>query len=276
MAESDQALPDQAGSEEQLGGIMSLREHLDELRKRLTIAVLAVLLASFVVWPFKDWVFHFVQLPLPRGAVLQQIAVTETLFTFVKLSFIVGFGLASPIVVYQVLAFVAPGLYPQERRWIFLSIPAVALAFMAGVSFAWFIVLRFTVGFLAGFAPATIATEFTVDGWVSFVLRILLAVGLAFETPFVIFALAKIGLVTADSLARQRRYAVVAIAVISAVITPTPDPFTQASVGIPLYALYEVGVVLARVAVPADRPDDETEPEPEPDPEDEGSVPTTA
>ena len=122
--------------------------------------------------------------------------------------------------------------------------------------------------------PATISTEFTVDGWVSFVLRILLAVGLAFETPFIIFALAKIGIVTADSLARQRRYAIVAIAIISAIITPTPDPFTQASVGIPLYALYEVGVVLARVAAPADRPADETEPEP--DPEDDGSVPTTA
>lgn len=274
MAEADQALSDQTQPEEPLGGVMTLREHLDELRKRLTIAVLAVILASFVVWPFKDWVFHFVQLPLPRGAILQQIAVTETLFTFVKISFIAGFGLASPIVVYQVLSFVAPGLYPQERRWLFMSIPAIALAFFAGVSFAWFVVLRFTVGFLAGFAPATISTEFTVDGWVSFVLRILLAVGLAFETPFVIFALAKIGLVTADSLARQRRYAIVAIAIISAIITPTPDPFTQASVGIPLYALYEVGVVLARVAVPADRPGDETDPEP--DPEDEGSVPTTA
>ncbi|MCY3896401.1 MAG: twin-arginine translocase subunit TatC [Chloroflexi bacterium] len=274
MAEADQALTDPTQPEEQLGGIMTLREHLDELRKRLTVAVLAVILASFVVWPFKDWVFQFVQLPLPRGAILQQIAVTETLFTFVKISFIVGFGLASPIVVYQVLAFVAPGLYPQERRWLYMSIPAITLAFFAGVSFAWFVVLRFTVGFLAGFAPATISTEFTVDGWVSFVLRILLAVGLAFETPFIIFALAKIGLVTADSLASQRRYAIVAIAVISAIITPTPDPFTQASVGIPLYALYEVGVVLARVAAPADRPDDDTEPEP--DPEDEGSVPTTA
>ena len=274
MAEADQALPDPTQPEEQLGGIMTLREHLDELRKRLTVAVLAVILASFVVWPFKDWVFQFVQLPLPRGAILQQIAVTETLFTFVKISFIVGFGLASPIVVYQVLAFVAPGLYPQERRWLYMSIPAITLAFFAGVSFAWFVVLRFTVGFLAGFAPATISTEFTVDGWVSFVLRILLAVGLAFETPFIIFALAKIGLVTADSLASQRRYAIVAIAVISAIITPTPDPFTQASVGIPLYALYEVGVVLARVAAPADRPDDDTEPEP--DPEDDGSVPTTA
>lgn len=274
MAEADQALTDPTQPQEELGGVMSLREHLDELRKRLTVAILAIILASFVVWPFKDFVFHFVQLPLPRGAVLQQIAVTETLFTFVKISFIVGFGLASPIVAYEVLAFVAPGLYPHERRWLFMSIPAIALAFLAGVAFAWFIVLRFTVGFLAGFAPATISTEFTVDGWVSFVLRILLAVGLAFETPFIIFALAKIGIVTADSLAQQRRYAIVAIAVISAIITPTPDPFTQASVGIPLYALYEVGVVLARVAAPADRPDDETEPEP--DPEDDGSVPTTA
>ncbi len=272
MSDVDQALPD-AASQEGLGGVMTLREHLDELRKRLTIAVLAVIVCSFVVWPFKDWVFQFVQLPLPRGAILQQIAVTETLFTFIKISFIVGIGLASPIVVYQVLAYVAPGLYGHEKRWLYLSIPVIAAAFLAGAAFAWFVVLRFTVGFLAGFAPASISTEFTVDGWVTFVLRILLAVGLAFETPFVIFALAKIGLVSADTLARQRRYAIVAIAIVSAVITPTPDPFTQASVGIPLYALYEVGVVLARVAVPADRPDPDEEPPDEDTPAD--TQPTT-
>ena len=234
---------------------MSLREHLEELRKRVTIAVLAVIVASFAVWPFKDWVFRFLQGPLPRGATLQQIAVTETLFTFIKLSLIVGLGIASPIVIYQILAFVAPGLHANERRWLYLSIPAISLAFMAGASFAWFVVLRFTVGFLASFAPRSIATEFSVDGWTTFVLRILLAVGLAFETPFIIFSLAKIGLVKASTLSRHRRYAIVAIAIIAAIITPTPDPFTQLSVGIPLYALFEIGVVLARVAAPEDEED---------------------
>lgn len=256
MAEADRGFSNAADSQESIGGVMTLREHLEELKKRVTIAVLAVIVASFVVWPFKDWVFWVVQQPLPRGAVLQQIAVTETLFVFIKISFIVGFGLASPIVIYQVLSFVSPGLYKNERRWLFMSIPAIALAFLAGAAFAWFIVLRFTVGFLAGFAPASIATEFTVDSWVTFVLRILLAVGLAFETPYVIFALAKIGVVTGDQLARQRRYAIVAIAIVSAIITPTPDPFTQASVGIPLYALYEIGIVLARVAAPGDQRSD--------------------
>lgn len=238
-------------------GVMSLREHLQELRKCLTIAVLAVVVASIAVWPFKDAVFQFVQVPLPRGAVLQQIAVTETLFTFMKISLLVGFGIASPIVVYQILAFVAPGLYPNERKWLYMSIPAVAVAFVGGALFAWFVVLRFTVGFLASFAPRSIATEFTVDGWVTFVLRILLAVGLSFETPFVIFMLAKIGLVKASTLGRMRRYAIVVIAIVAAIITPTPDPFTQLSVGIPLYALYEIGVVLARVAVPEEEADDQ-------------------
>ena len=259
MTEADQSIPNAIEPEDPLGGSMTLREHLDELRRRLTIAVIAVLVASFVVWPFRDFVFWLVQQPLPRGAALQQIAPTETLFVFIKISFIGGFGIASPIVLYQVLSFVAPGLYPQERRWLYLSIPAIAIAFAIGSAFAWFVVLRFTVGFLAGFAPASIATEFTVDGWVTFVLRILLAVGLAFETPYVIFALAKIGVVSADTLAKQRRYAIVAIAIISAIITPTPDPFTQASVGIPIYALYEIGIVLARVAAPSDASQDDSE-----------------
>lgn len=231
-------------------GVMSLREHLTELRFRLTIAVLAVFVASFAIWPFKDAVFSFLQTPLPRGATLQQISVTESLFTFIKISFIFGFGIASPIVVYQVLAFVAPGLYPNERKWLYLSIPCVLGAFLMGSAFAWFVVLRFTVGFLASFAPATIATQLSVDGWVDFVLRILLAVGLAFETPFIVFMLAKLGLVKARTLGKWRRYAIVVIVIAAAVITPTPDPFTQLSVAIPMYALYEIGVVLARVAAP--------------------------
>ncbi len=239
-------------SQEDLGGVMTLREHLQELRTRLTIAVLAVIVASLIVWPFKDFVFEVVQYPLPRGAILQQISPTETLFTFFMISIIAGLGIASPIVLYQVLAYVAPGLYEHEKRWLYLSIPAIAVAFLIGAAFAWFVVLRFTVGFLAGFAPRSIATEFTVATWVTFVLRILLAVGIAFETPFFIFALAKIGVVKASTLGKYRRYAIVAIVILAAVITPTPDPFTQLSVAVPVYALYEIGVVLARVAAPED------------------------
>lgn len=242
--------------EDETGGVMSLREHLQELRSRLTIAVLAVIVASLVVWPFKDFVFQIVQAPLPRGAVLQQIQVTETLFTFIKISLIIGVGLASPIVTYQILSFVAPGLYAHERRWLYLSIPAITAAFLVGAAFAWFVVLRFTVGFLAGFAPRSIATEFSVDGWVTFVLRIVVAVGIAFETPFFIFALAKIGIVKASTLGKYRRYAVVGIVIFAAIITPTPDPFTQLSVAIPVYALYEIGVVLARVAAPEEDPEE--------------------
>ena len=245
--------------EDEAGGVMTLREHLQELRKRLTIAVLAVIVASLIVWPFKDLVFAVVQAPLPRGAVLQQITVTETLFTFIKLSLMIGVGIASPIVLYQVLAYVAPGLYAHEKRWLYMSIPAISGAFLVGAAFAWFVVLRFTVGFLANFAPRSIVTEFSVDAWVTFVLRIVVAVGISFETPFFIFALAKIGVVKASTLGKYRRYAVVAIVIFAAIITPTPDPFTQLSVAIPVYALYEIGVVLARVAAPEDEGEETTE-----------------
>ena len=233
-------------------GVMTLREHLLELRTRITVIVAVLVVASFALFPFKDAIFLFLQSPLPRGASLQQITPTESLFTFIKLTFILGFGIASPLILYQVIAFVAPGLYPHERRWVYLSIPAVAAAFLAGAAFAWFVVMRFTVGFLASFAPPSIRTELTIDSWADFVIRILLAVGFAFETPFVVFVLAKIGLVKARTLSKYRRYAVVVIAIIAAIITPTPDPFTQAAVGIPMWALYEIGVILARVAAPDD------------------------
>ena len=229
---------------------MTLREHLLELRKRLTVAVIAVMLASFVAWPFKDQVFELMKSPLPPGVGLQQIAPTETFFTFVKLSMLAGVGIASPIVLYEILAFVSPGLYQKEKRWLYISVPAVGGMFVIGVLFAWFVVLRFTLGFLTTFSPSFIRTELSIDNHVTFVGKILLIVGLVFEIPIVIFVLAKLRIIKAATLSKFRRYAVVVIVILAAVITPTPDPFTQMTVAIPMYLLYELGVLLARLAVP--------------------------
>ena len=248
-----------AASEGDAEGTMTLREHLLELRKRLTIAAVAVVLASFALWPFKDSVFQLMAAPLPPGVGLQQIAPTEAFFTFIKLSMIAGVGFASPIVMYEILAFVAPGLYENEKRWLYISIPAVAIMFMIGALFAWFVVLRFTMGFLTQFTPDFIRTELTLDNHVTFVAKLLVAVGLVFETPFIVFLLAKLRIVNAAKLSKFRRYAIVVIVIVAAVITPTPDPFTQMTVAIPMYLLYEIGVLMARVAAPSGEPEPEEE-----------------
>ncbi|MXX67133.1 MAG: twin-arginine translocase subunit TatC [Chloroflexi bacterium] len=159
-----------------------------------------------------------------------------------------GIGIASPVVLYQIMAYVSPGLYPNEKRIFYASIPAMLAMFFIGVMFCWFVILRFTLNFLTGFAPEDINTELSIDSYVSFVARMLLVVGLVFETPFAIFLLAKFRIVSAQRLKGFRRYAIVVIVILAAVITPTPDPFTQMAVAIPMYALYELGVLLAGLA----------------------------
>ena len=231
-------------------GVMSLRGHLLELRSRMTIAAISILVCSFILWPFKDFVFVALQDPLPVSAKLQQITPTETFFTFIKISLMFGLGVSSPVVVYQILAFVSPGLYPHERRLLYISIPAVAVLFFIGAMFAWFVVLRFTLSFLTGFSPDDIPTELSVQSFADFVTKIVLAVGIVFETPLIIFLLAKLRIIRTRTLQRFRRYAVVVIVILAALITPTPDPFTQMTVAIPMYLLYEMGVLLARLAVP--------------------------
>ena len=244
-------------------GVMSLRGHLLELRSRMTIAAIAVMACSLILWPFKDFVFEVLQSPLPSGSELQQITPTESFFTFIKISLMFGVGVSSPLVVYQMLAFISPGLYPNERRMIYYSLPAVAGLFFIGAMFAWFVVLNFTLGFLTNFSPEDIRTSLSVSSFADFVTKILLAVGLVFETPLVIFLLARLRIVSTKRLQGFRRYAIVVIVIIAAVITPTPDPFTQMTVAIPMYLLYELGVLLSRLAVPSREED--LDPGPDPD-----------
>lgn len=229
-------------------GMMTLREHLVEFRWRLTISVVAILVCSLAFWPFKDLIFDVLQSPLARDVTLQQIEPTEAFFSFFKVAVLGGIGIASPVVLYQIMAYVSPGLYPNEKRIFYASIPAMLGMFFIGVMFCWFVILRFTLNFLTGFAPEDINTELSIDSYVSFVARMLLVVGLVFETPFAIFLLAKFRIVSAKRLKGFRRYAIVVIVILAAVITPTPDPFTQMAVAIPMYALYELGVLLAGLA----------------------------
>jgi sec-independent protein translocase protein TatC len=163
-----------------------------------------------------------------------------------------GIGLASPVVFYQAVRFVLPAMTATERRVFFTALPFVGLFFAAGVLFGYVVALPLAMEYLLGMTMhGRIVVEPRAQGYIDFVTTFLLGLGAAFQLPVVLWVLARLGLVTADRLVRFRRFALLGAFVIAAVVTPTPDPINQALIAVPLWLLYEVGVVMARLAGPA-------------------------
>ena len=231
---------------------LTLMEHLRELRRRVLVCVIAVLAGSVVAFAFYKRIIEFLSRPaydLESGVTLDLvfIEVTELLTTAVKVSFVAGFVLALPIVVYQVVMFVAPGLTGRERRYLYLFMPASLVAFVAGVAFAYYVLTPPALKFLLGFSD--VATPLIrISNFVNLMVRLLFWMGVAFETPLIMYMLAQLGIVSARQMSRFRRYWVVIAFILAAIITPTFDPVNQALVAGPLLVLYEIGVLLARVA----------------------------
>ena len=231
---------------------LSLTDHLRELRRRVLVCVVAILAGSVVSFAFYEQIIEFLSQPaydLDTGSGLDLvfIEVTELLTTAVKVSFVAGFVLALPVILYQVVMFVAPGLTGKERRYLFLFIPAALVAFAAGVAFAYYVLTPPALGFLLGFSD--VATPLIrISNFVNLMVRLLFWMGVAFETPLVMFMLAQLGIVSAQQLSRFRRYWIVVAFILAAIITPTFDPVNQALVAGPLLVLYELGVLLARIA----------------------------
>ena len=225
---------------------MPLLDHLRELRGRLFKAALALVLASIVTSVFAGDIIAF--LIKPYGEKLQTLGPTENVITYFRVALLSGAALAMPFIVYQLLAFAVPGLTRVERRWIFIGVPFATALFVGGILFAWYIMVPAAVSFLANFRPDLFLNEWTAREYVSFVVSVAFWVGVSFQTPLITFILAKVGLVTPGFLARNWRFAVVIIAVVAAVITPTVDPFNMALLMLPLLVLYGLSIVLAVLA----------------------------
>jgi len=170
------------------------------------------------------------------------------LSTSIKVSFVGGFILAMPVILYQVIMFVAPGLTGREKRYLLGFMPGVVLAFVAGVAFAYFVLTPPALHFLLTFGGGLATPLIRVSNIVNLMLRLMFWMGIAFETPILMYLLAQLGIVNARMLGRFRRYWVVVAFILGAIITPTVDPVNQALVAVPLLVLYELGVLLARVA----------------------------
>ncbi len=232
---------------------LTLIQHLAELRRRVMISVVAVLAGGAVSFAFFERIIEWLVRPardLEIGAEGQLIftEVTELLTTSIKVSFVAGIIIALPIVLYQAIMFVAPGLTPKERRYLLSFLPGAMLAFAAGVAFGYFVLTPPALHFLLTFSDDIAVPMIRVSNIVNLMIRLLFWMGLAFETPLVMYLLAQLGIVNARKLARFRRYWVVVAFILGAIITPTFDPFNQALVAVPLLALYELGILLARLA----------------------------
>lgn len=227
---------------------MPLLAHLKELRNRLIRAFIALFITTAVSFIFTQQVFEILMRPLPNDASLQALRPTETLGNYMKVALLCGVVLAMPVIVYQISRFIAPGLTKKEKRYVFLLVPGATLCFVTGVAFAYFVMLPAAIPFLQGFMSGIIRQDWAVGEYLPFVTSLLFWIGVAFELPLFVYFLAKLGIIDAATLSRNRKYAVVIIAVVAAVITPTVDPLNMALVMGPLIVLYEIGVILAKIA----------------------------
>jgi sec-independent protein translocase protein TatC len=231
---------------------LSILQHLAELRRRVFISVIALLIGSGVAFAFFRQIIELLVLPardLDAGiGQLVYIEVTELLSTSIKVSFVGGFILAMPVILYQVIMFVAPGLTGREKRYLLGFMPGVLLAFVAGIAFAYFVLTPPALHFLLTFGGDLATPLIRVSNIVNLMLRLMFWMGIAFETPILMYLLAQLGIVNARMLGRFRRYWVVVAFILGAIITPTVDPVNQALVAAPLLVLYELGVLLAKVA----------------------------
>jgi sec-independent protein translocase protein TatC len=225
---------------------MTLMEHLLELRVRLMWVIGTLLVLTLFSMIFVTPILEFVTRPLQElGKLPQALGPTDSIGIFFKVSFTVGTALALPMIVYQVIAFMSPGLYPHERRSILLMLPGILILFIIGASFAYFMLLPAAVNFLQNFLGTVINQDWSIDRYIGFVTRLVFWIGVAFELPLVMAVLARMGLISGPQLLGFWRYAIIIIAVAAAAITPTIDPVNMTLVMGPLAILYLLSVGLA-------------------------------
>jgi len=227
-----------------------LTSHLQELRKRLVLSFIAVGVGFVICYAFSENLFAILSQPLlkmmPSGGTLIFTSVAEAFFTYMKVAFIAGIILTSPFVLFQVWAFVAPGLYRHEKRYVIPFVVAGSFFFVLGILFAYFVAIPVGFKFLLGYATDFIKPMPSMKEYLSFSIKFLLVFGLVFEFPVVLVLLARIGVVDAKTMARHRKYAILLIFVFAAVMTP-PDIVSQLLMAIPLMGLYELSILLSKV-----------------------------
>jgi sec-independent protein translocase protein TatC len=231
---------------------LTLMEHFLELRKRLMVAFIALVVTTAFCMLFAEKGLQLIIRPM-GDKMPQTIQVTESIVVYFRVALIGGLALAMPVIVFEIIKYMLPGLLPNERKYLYFLIPGVFVCFILGMSFAIFIMLPAAISFMQGFLTTIVDNRWTLENYVSFVTRVMFWMGIVFQMPLILFFLGKLGLVTPKILAKFRKWAVLLTALIAAIVTPTPDPINMMIVMVPLYMLYEVGVLLTRFARPKQR-----------------------
>ncbi|MGH8243794.1 MAG: twin-arginine translocase subunit TatC [Steroidobacteraceae bacterium] len=241
----------------------SLLSHLLELRDRLLRALIATLVIALPCLYFADEIFTWLSAPLreklPEGASLIATSVVAPFMTPFKLALLAAIFLAMPVILYQVWAFVAPGLYRHERRFALPLFVSSVILFYGGSAFAYFVVFPVIFNFFVMTTPAGVEMMTDITQYMDFAVLLFFAFGLAFEIPVATVLLVRTGLVKREALAKNRGYVLLAIFIIAAFLTP-PDPVSQTLMALPMYALYEGGVLMSRVLVRAKPEEPERDP----------------
>ncbi|MCR9177284.1 MAG: twin-arginine translocase subunit TatC [Alphaproteobacteria bacterium] len=263
--------------EEAEGGKMPLMDHLVELRRRLVISIGAFIVCFFVGYAVAEPIYQFLVEPLAQlldgqqGRRMIYTALHEAFFTYVKVGFFFAACISFPIVSIQIWLFIAPGLYKHERKALMPFLAATPFLFLLGASMVYYIVIPLAWQFFLGFeSPGTdgnlaIVLEPKVGEYLSLVMRLIFAFGVAFELPVLLVLLARVGLTTAAGLASKRRYAIVIAFVAAAILTP-PDVISQVLLAVPIIVLYEISIICARFIEKKREDDAALDDEPDPDP----------
>src|SRR5215475_807357 len=227
---------------------MPFMEHLSELRVRIVRGLIAVLVGLSLALPFSQRIMDYLSRPVQQtGNSLVFLALTEAFWVQMKIAMIVGIFVASPAILWQIWAFIAPGLHEHEKKYATPFVLIGSLLFIAGGAFSLWVVTPYAIKWLLSYSRPGLQPMISVGSYIDFLLKFTLAFGLVFELPLAITLLARMGLVSPQVLARNRKYAILGAFIAAAVLTPTPDAFNQCLMAGPLILLYEVGIVCARV-----------------------------
>jgi sec-independent protein translocase protein TatC len=225
---------------------MSFMAHFEELRRRLLVSVVVLVITTLISFTFSTHLLKLLAMPIGGLDKLQSIEVTESVSVYMRVSLLSGVVFAMPVIVYELLRFILPALKPKEKKWVIIAVPAATLLFAGGIVFTYYIMLPPAIQFLTTFLD--IQTAPRLKNYMDFVLNLLFWVGISFESPLLIYVLAKLHIVNGKMLLKQWRVAIVIITIAAAVITPTVDPINMGILMVPLFGLYILSVILAFLA----------------------------
>lgn len=227
---------------------MTFIEHLEELRWRIIYSLIGIVIGTIVAWIFIDFLVEEILLRPAKenGVSLQNLKPFGQIFLYFQIALIAGLILSIPNVFYQFWKFISPALRKHERRYILAIVIFTTVCFLAGIAFAYFVMLPLALSFVAQFGTQTIKNEFAVDEYMSIIISVMLAAGLVFELPMLSFFLSKLGILKPSFMRKYRKHSIVLIMVAAAILTPGTDPVSQVILAVPLVLLYEISILVSK------------------------------